>query len=95
MTTGGFDTHSAQNVNAANGAVLQPDGDAERRRCSPSTTTCKNQGLLEDTLVLTFSEFGRRISENGSQGTDHGAGVGDDGDGRPGQRRPLRHGAAT
>ena len=33
----------------------------------------KNQGLLEDTLVLSFSEFGRRISENGSQGTDHGA----------------------
>ena len=33
----------------------------------------RNQGLLEDTLVLTFSEFGRRISENGSQGTDHGA----------------------
>ena len=26
-----------------------------------------------DTLVLTFSEFARRISENGSQGTDHGA----------------------
>jgi uncharacterized protein (DUF1501 family) len=29
--------------------------------------------LLSDTLVLTFSEFGRRISENGSNGTDHGA----------------------
>jgi uncharacterized protein (DUF1501 family) len=34
----------------------------------------RNQGLLNDTLVLQFSEFGRRISENGSQGTDHGAG---------------------
>ena len=33
----------------------------------------QNQGLLDDTLVLTFSEFGRRITENGSQGTDHGA----------------------
>ena len=33
----------------------------------------RNQGLLNDTLVLQFSEFGRRISENGSQGTDHGA----------------------
>src|SRR5439155_27130633 len=33
----------------------------------------KNQGLLDDTLLLTFSEFGRRISENGSAGTDLGA----------------------
>ena len=33
----------------------------------------RNQGLLGDTLVLQFSEFGRRISENGSNGTDHGA----------------------
>jgi uncharacterized protein (DUF1501 family) len=33
----------------------------------------RNQGLLGDTLILQFSEFGRRISENGSQGTDHGA----------------------
>ena len=29
--------------------------------------------------MLQFSEFGRRISENGSGGTDHGAGGGDDG----------------
>ena len=36
-------------------------------------TDLQNQGLLNDTLVLQFSEFGRRISENGSQGTDHGA----------------------
>src|SRR5262249_50411311 len=32
-----------------------------------------NQGLLNDTLLVSFSEFGRRISENGSNGTDHGA----------------------
>ena len=24
-------------------------------------------------LILTFSEFGRRVKENGSMGTDHGA----------------------
>ena len=36
-------------------------------------TDLNNQGLLTDTLVLSFSEFGRRISENGSNGTDHGA----------------------
>ena len=31
------------------------------------------QGLLGDTMVLQFSEFGRRIAENASAGTDHGA----------------------
>ena len=36
-------------------------------------TDLQNQGLFNDTLVLQFSEFGRRITENGSAGTDHGA----------------------
>ena len=29
-------------------------------------------GNWNDTLIMTFSEFGRRVSENGSKGTDHG-----------------------
>lgn len=29
--------------------------------------------LLDDTLVMTFSEFGRRVAQNASNGTDHGA----------------------
>jgi uncharacterized protein (DUF1501 family) len=72
VTTGGFDTHSNQSVNATNGAyyglmATLNDG------LLAFYTDLKNQGLIEDTLVLTFSEFGRRITENGSQGTDHGA----------------------
>jgi uncharacterized protein (DUF1501 family) len=72
VTTGGFDTHSGQNPNAANGAyfgLMATLNDA----LLAFYNDLKNQGLLDDTLVLSFSEFGRRISENGSQGTDHGA----------------------
>lgn len=32
----------------------------------------ENQGLADKVLVLTQSEFGRRVEENGGQGTDHG-----------------------
>jgi uncharacterized protein (DUF1501 family) len=30
-------------------------------------------GQLDRVTVMTFSEFGRRVAENGSGGTDHGA----------------------
>ena len=72
VTTGGFDTHSGQSVNAANGAyynLMATLNDA----LAAFYNDLRAQGLLDDTLVLSFSEFGRRISENGSQGTDHGA----------------------
>jgi uncharacterized protein (DUF1501 family) len=29
-------------------------------------------GRLDDVVLMTFSEFGRRVQENGSNGTDHG-----------------------
>jgi uncharacterized protein (DUF1501 family) len=72
VQTGGYDTHAAQNPNQANGSytglmATLNDG------VLAFYTDLLNQGLLNDTLVLQFSEFGRRISENGSQGTDHGA----------------------
>jgi uncharacterized protein (DUF1501 family) len=72
VQTGGFDTHAGQNPNAANGTyarLMRTLNDA----LAAFYTDLQNQGLLNDTLVLQFSEFGRRIDENGSQGTDHGA----------------------
>lgn len=72
VQTGGYDTHSAQNPNAANGSYTRLMNTLDGG-LSAFYTDLLNQGLLGDTLVLQFSEFGRRISENGSQGTDHGA----------------------
>jgi len=70
VTTGGFDTHATQNTNAGAYANLMTTFDGG---VSAFYNDLRNQGLLGDTLVLQFSEFGRRITENGSNGTDHGA----------------------
>jgi uncharacterized protein (DUF1501 family) len=72
VQTGGFDTHAGQNTNQANGAYTQlmatlNDG------LFAFYNDLTRQGLFGDTLVLQFSEFGRRITENASAGTDHGA----------------------
>jgi uncharacterized protein (DUF1501 family) len=72
VQTGGFDTHSSQNTNAANAGYSNLMGNLSTSLLA-FYTDLKNQGLLQDTLVIQFSEFGRRISENGSSGTDHGA----------------------
>jgi uncharacterized protein (DUF1501 family) len=72
VQTGGFDTHAGQNTNLANGAYPALMGTLDGA-LTAFYTDLLNQGLLGDTMVLQFSEFGRRVSENGSQGTDHGA----------------------
>jgi uncharacterized protein (DUF1501 family) len=71
VQTGGYDTHAGQNTNNGAYATLMAtlnDG------LSAFYNDLQNQGLLGDTVILQFSEFGRRIAENGSNGTDHGAG---------------------
>ena len=70
VSTGGYDTHATQNT--TNGAYANLMG-ALNNGVTAFYNDLRNQGLLNDTLVLQFSEFGRRISENGSSGTDHGA----------------------
>jgi uncharacterized protein (DUF1501 family) len=63
----GFDTHSQQP--AVHAALLQQLGDAMRA----FVDDVEHYGHGKRTLVMTFSEFGRRVAENASQGTDHGA----------------------
>jgi uncharacterized protein (DUF1501 family) len=72
VQTGGFDTHATQQVNAANAGYANLMGTLNGALLA-FYTDLKNQGLLQDTLIIQFSEFGRRITENGSAGTDHGA----------------------
>jgi uncharacterized protein (DUF1501 family) len=70
VQTGGYDTHAGQGTNGGAYTTLMGtlnDG------LFAFYSDLNNQGLLNDTLVLQFSEFSRRITENGSQGTDHGA----------------------
>jgi len=63
---GGFDTHVGQKNKQAR--LLKTYSDA----MSAFVKDLKNNGLLEDTLIMTFSEFGRRVQQNASGGTDHG-----------------------
>ncbi len=72
VTTGGFDTHASQNTNSANAGYSNLMG-ILNTGLTTFYNDLRNQGLLDDTLIVQFSEFGRRISENGSGGTDHGA----------------------
>ena len=70
VQTGGFDTHSGQGAN--NGTYVNLMGTVNDSLAA-FYVDLSNQGLIGSTLVIVFSEFGRRISENGSAGTDHGA----------------------
>src|SRR6185369_7035336 len=70
VQTGGFDTHAQQGASGgAYGNLMGVLGDGLWAFYSD----VRNQGVASDTTVILFSEFGRRISENGSSGTDHGA----------------------
>lgn len=72
VQTGGYDTHSAQQVNQSNGAYMGLMATLNDGLLA-FYNDLSNQGLLGQTLILQFSEFGRRVAENGSGGTDHGA----------------------
>ncbi|HJN12445.1 MAG TPA: DUF1501 domain-containing protein [Pirellulaceae bacterium] len=63
----GFDTHSQQA--AAHAVLLGRLGGA----VEAFIKDVSHHGHGERVLVMAFSEFGRRVKENASEGTDHGA----------------------
>lgn len=66
VSHGSFDTHSQQR--AIHERLLKELAEA----LTAFRTVLQQHRLWNQTLVLTYSEFGRRAAENGSQGTDHG-----------------------
>lgn len=63
---GGFDTHT--NQRQQQDRLLRELGDAVKAFLDE----LRAQKLSERVLVMSFSEFGRRVQENASGGTDHG-----------------------
>jgi uncharacterized protein (DUF1501 family) len=67
VSQGGFDTHA--NQSPAHDRLM---GDLDTALYA-FVADLKAQGNLGRVLVISFSEFGRRVAENASGGTDHGA----------------------
>jgi uncharacterized protein (DUF1501 family) len=68
VTIDGFDTHSEQQAEHAKLLTQLADG------ITSFFGTLEKSGHAGRVRLMTFSEFGRRVKENGSKGTDHGAG---------------------
>jgi len=64
---GGYDTHSNQL-----GSHERLMGELDSALAA-FVADLKAQGNFNRVVLMTFSEFGRRVAENGSGGTDHGA----------------------
>ncbi len=67
VTLAGFDTHAGQ-TGTHNNLMYQLGGGLRA-----FYNSMQKAGLWDNVLVMTYSEFGRRVAENTSQGTDHGS----------------------
>lgn len=67
VSQGGYDTHT--NQSGAHERLLSDLGASLKA----FTQDIKAQGNSERILMMTFSEFGRRVNQNANGGTDHGA----------------------
>jgi len=66
LALGGFDTHA--NQPGPHGNLLRQLGEG----LAAFRKALVEAGRWNDVLVMTYSEFGRRAGQNGSNGTDHG-----------------------
>ena len=66
VSLGSFDTHANQQNQQKR--LFDEFNEAVKA----FTTDMKTNGRFDDVLMMTFSEFGRRVSQNASNGTDHG-----------------------
>ena len=66
VSIGGFDTHA--NQVGAHATLMSRLGNA----IAAFVADLETDGLIEQVCGVTFSEFGRRLYQNGSSGTDHG-----------------------
>jgi len=66
VSHGGFDTHQSQS-GSHDRLLSQLDASLKS-----FFTDLREQGNSERVTLMTFSEFGRRVGENASSGTDHG-----------------------
>jgi uncharacterized protein (DUF1501 family) len=66
ITLGGFDTHAGQQ--SMQPRLLQTFAEG----VSAFYQDLVSHGKADDVVIMTWSEFGRRVEENASAGTDHG-----------------------
>lgn len=66
VSLGGFDTHVNQVQTQDRLLKTYAEG------VEAMVKELKQNDRFKDTLIMTFSEFGRRVKQNGSMGTDHG-----------------------
>jgi uncharacterized protein (DUF1501 family) len=67
VSMGGFDTHANQENRQKK--LLKTYSES----MEVFVNDLKQNNTFKDTLVITFSEFGRRLQQNAAGGTDHGA----------------------
>jgi uncharacterized protein (DUF1501 family) len=67
VSMGGYDTHAGQTNKQNKLLEMYASG------IDIFVKDLEKNDTFKDTLILTFSEFGRRLKQNAANGTDHGA----------------------